>query len=68
MTRKTPTDRVEKILERIGALVAERQDLREHGCGDIELEHNRREIADLQQELSRALIDLHLPKQRRRAA
>ena len=68
MTRKTSTDRVEKILERIGALVAERQDLREHGSGDIELEHNRREIADLQQELSRALIDLHLPKQRRRAA
>ena len=65
--RKSETD-VEKLIERIGALVAERQALRDRRAGKRTLERNRLDIADLQQRLSRALIDRHLPKQRRRAA
>ena len=68
MTRKPPTLRVETLLDSIGSLVSERQALREQGCSDAELERNRREIAELQWQLSRALIDLYLPKQRRKAA
>jgi hypothetical protein len=63
--RKSETD-VEKLIDRIGALVAERQALRERRGGKRALERNRREIADLQQRLSRALIERHLP--RRKAA
>jgi hypothetical protein len=65
--RKSKTD-VEKLIDRIGALVAERQALREGRAGTRALERNRRDIADLQQRLSRALIERHLPKQRREAA
>jgi len=65
--RKTETD-VENLVERIGTLVTERQALRERRAGTRSLERNRREIAGLQQRLSRALIDRHLPKHGRKAA
>ena len=68
MSAKTSHTNVEKLLERIGDLVAERQDLRQRGAGELDLEVNRRRIAALQHELSHALIHRHLPKQRRRAA
>ena len=68
MSAKTSHTNVEKLLERIGDLVAERQDLQQRGAGELDLEVNRRRIAALQHELSHALIHLHLPKQRRRAA
>ena len=53
--------RVETLEERIAALVGERQRLRTAHAGRDELEANRREIATLQHELSRALIALYLP-------
>ncbi len=64
----TAHTKVEKLLQRIGDLVAERQELHQRGATELELELNRRRIAALQHELSHALIDRHLPKQRRRAA
>jgi hypothetical protein len=67
MAGKTSNTEVEKLLERIGTLVAERQDLRQQGAAELELEVNRRRIAALQHELSHALIHRHLP-QRKRAA
>jgi hypothetical protein len=66
-TRKSEAN-VEKLIERIGALVAERQALRERRAGTRTLERNRRDIADLQQRLSQALIERHMPKQRKKAA
>jgi hypothetical protein len=68
MTAESTNARIEKLLERIGALVAARQQLREQGARPVELESNRREIASLQYELSRALIDRYLPGQRKKAA
>jgi hypothetical protein len=47
---------VESLLEQIGELVAERQALRTRGGSATALERNRRRIAKLQWELSRALI------------
>ena len=52
---------VEKLLEEIGALVAERQRLRRENAPRAPLETNRREIARLQWELSHALIERYLP-------
>lgn len=63
MTAATTTcgDDVEGLQQRIASLVHERQELRRsHADGD-RLEHNRLEIADLQQRLSRALIARHAP-------
>lgn len=46
---------VEQLLELIGRLVGERQELRGAGAGTGELEANRRALAEAQSELSRAL-------------
>jgi hypothetical protein len=54
-------DDVETLQERIATLVYERQELRASRADRDRLEHNRREIADLQQRLSRALIARHTP-------
>jgi hypothetical protein len=63
MTAATLTtgDDVETLQERIATLVYERQELRATRADRERLEHNRREIADLQQRLSRALIARHTP-------
>jgi hypothetical protein len=56
----TQGDDVETLQERIGGLVGERQLLRA-ACADRDaLEQNRRQIADLQQRLSMALIARYL--------
>lgn len=52
---------VETLCQRIGRLVAERQELRRGHASERDLERNRREIASSQQELSRALIERHAP-------
>jgi hypothetical protein len=52
---------VETLLQRIGALVAERQRLRRESARAEDLEANRAEIARLQWELSHALIARYLP-------
>jgi len=54
--------RVQSLLERIGGLVVDRQQLRSAGSGAAALEENRREITRAQQELSLALIDLYSSK------
>jgi hypothetical protein len=56
----TKGDDVETLQRRIGGLVGERQLLRATAADRDVLERNRREIADLQQRLSRALIARHL--------
>jgi hypothetical protein len=53
---------VEKLLDEIGALVAERQRLRREHADRFTLEENRRAIAERQWELSRALIARYLPQ------
>ena len=58
---------VESLLERIGELVAERQALRTRGSSPTVLERNRRRIAKLQWDLSRALIDRYLPAEEQAA-
>ncbi len=55
-----PAHSVESLTERIQALVGERQSLRAVGADIAALEHNRLEIARLQQLLSRALIQRYL--------
>jgi hypothetical protein len=45
-------------------LTRERQDLRTTGAGALTLERNRVTIANVQWELSYALIDRHLPGRR----
>jgi hypothetical protein len=50
---------VDRLRERIGELVRERQALRTAGADRGCLEQNRRELADRQSELGRALIQLH---------
>jgi hypothetical protein len=58
---------VEVLLEEIGALTAERQQLREHGAASAKLERNRVKLARRQWELSHALIERHLPDDSRAA-
>jgi len=53
------TARVDDLLRRISALVAERQDLRGNRERSGDLERNRLEIARRQRELNHALIDLY---------
>ena len=60
-TVQTPSDSVEALSEAIGKLVDERQRLRATTANDTALEANRRAIAELQQRLSRALIQRYLP-------
>jgi hypothetical protein len=50
---------VERLRERIGELVRERQDLRTAGASRTSLERNRVQLARRQSELGRALIELH---------
>jgi len=52
---------VETLTELHAALVRERQELRAHGAALEALEQNRLAIVHCQWELSRALIDRHLP-------
>lgn len=68
MSSKKANTRIDALLERIAGLVAERQELRSNGAGPLDLEHNRREIARSQQELSFALIARYLPRRRKKAA
>jgi hypothetical protein len=56
----TQGDDVETLQRQIGGLVGERQLLRATSADRDTLERNRRQIADLQQRLSRALIARHL--------
>jgi hypothetical protein len=51
--------KVESLRRQIAGLVAVRQELRERGASQPELEQNRAEIADRQYELARALIALY---------
>jgi citrate synthase len=59
---------VEALQEQIGAIAAERQELRFRGAPQAELEQNRRLLAATQWELSHALIERHLPGLAREAA
>lgn len=63
--RRTPMASVECIREALRTLVAERQALHERGAGREELESNRLELAGRQQQLSHALIDRHLRRDKR---
>jgi hypothetical protein len=59
--REMQTQTVETLCNRIGWLVAERQELRRRHASERVLERNRRAIAHSQRELSRALIARHAP-------
>jgi hypothetical protein len=59
---------VETLMEEIGALTAERQQLRDGGAAAAKLERNRVKLARKQWELSHALIERHLPGADSRAA
>jgi hypothetical protein len=50
---------VERLSERLGELVRERQDLRTAGADPWSLERNRLQIVDRQSEFGRALIEQH---------
>jgi hypothetical protein len=52
---------VEMLMEQIGSLTAERQQLRENHVGGARLERNRVKLARKQWELSHALIERYLP-------
>jgi uncharacterized small protein (DUF1192 family) len=52
---------VDELSERIGALAAERQELRKAGASGEVLEENRRQLSRSQWALSEALIEQHLP-------
>jgi hypothetical protein len=54
--------KVEQLTETLRRLVLERERLRDREASWAELEHNRLEIVFRQQELSYALIELHLSK------
>jgi len=52
--------KVEQLTDTLRRLVAERERLRDKSASWVELERNRLEIVFRQQELSHALIELHL--------
>jgi hypothetical protein len=52
---------IESVTEKIGRIVAERQDLRASGASSDVLEENRRRLAKAQSVLSQLLIARHLP-------
>jgi hypothetical protein len=51
--------KIERLQERIGQLVLERQALRDRGASRLELERNRLRIVRCQWDLSYALIESH---------
>jgi hypothetical protein len=59
---------VEALVGQIGALVAERQELRAQGAPLAAIERNRLQIARAQWELGHALIDQYLPAEPARSA
>jgi hypothetical protein len=65
---QAPWMKVEQLTGTLQRLVAEREKLRDRSASWAELERNRLQIVFHQQELSRALIELHLPKPLPRAA
>jgi len=52
--------KVEQLTDTLHRLAAEREKLRERSASSAELERNRLEIVFCQQELSHALIEVHL--------
>ena len=60
--RRSRPASVEGLQDRIGALVARRQSLRENGATPETLERNRRQLARCHWELSFALIERYLPE------
>jgi hypothetical protein len=60
--------KVERLTDTIRRLVLERERLRDRAASWAELERNRLEIVFRQQELSHALIELHLSKRLPQAA
>ena len=68
MCSPDPLDRAIHALEQdIGALVTERQAMRDRGASSEELEANRGELAYRQQQLSYLLIARHLRRPDERA-
>jgi hypothetical protein len=59
LTQSGQEPEVERLRERIGELVRERQDLRTAGANRAWLERNRLQLARRHSELGRALIELH---------
>jgi hypothetical protein len=59
---------VECLVAALGALVAERQAMRDRNAGRVALESNRLEVVRRQRQLSKALIDRHLYRADRDAA
>ena len=59
---------VECLVAALGALVSERQAMRDRNAGRVELESNRLEVVRRQRQLSKALIDRHLYRADRDAA
>ena len=53
---------VETLIEEIGRIVAERQELRASGAGHDLLEENRRRLATAQSRFSNLLIERYLPQ------
>ena len=59
LRRRANRSDVEALVERIGELVRERQDLRRNAASLAALERNRLELGEAQRDLSLALIEAH---------